>query len=346
MLGRVMGITSRLGAAGCILITLSGCSGRTNNTDDADAENGVSFADASSDCEGCQYVLRGLSGPNRLWVAAGYLYAEDWPAAQLIRLPLAGGASEVVSEGVVPLTFAITPTHLYFLSPDPIDDDSRIVYRIAHDSGEREQVVRYPDAGEIPLGVAEGAPVLKGSASSGGAALLRLELDGEKTTVREWASALDSPGSGCISVLEDGALLWCDGEDGLWSAPNLTGAGTQQKTGWRAGELDTTTAGLLVASAPVGGHSIYLREPRGALTEVAASADPIGSPRHYVGAGVVWIEGGVRFTDTEGETTLLADSDGKLSTPSEGITVSTDHVFFTGHRGSEPWSVYRIDIPR
>jgi hypothetical protein len=289
-------------------------------------------------------VLRGLVRPNRLWVAAGYLYAEDWPAAQLIRLPLEGGPSEVVSEGVVPLTFAVTQTHLYFYSPDPVDDDSRLVYRILHDSGEREEIVRYADAGEIPLGVADGAPVLKGSASSGGGALLRLEPDGEKTTVREWAS--DSPLSGCISVLEGGALVWCDREDGLWSAPSLSDPGTHTKTGWLAGELNLTASGLLVASAPVGAHSIYLRDPGGALTEVATSPDPIGSPRYYVGTGVVWMNSGVRFTDTDGQTTLLADSDGKLSTPSEGITVSDDHVFFTGHRGSERWSVYRIALPR
>jgi hypothetical protein len=42
------------------------------------------------------------------------------------------------------------------------------------------------------------------------------------------------------------------------------------------------------------------------------SADPIGSPRYFVGGGVVWVEGGVRFTDNDGQ----------------------------------PWSVYRIPVPR
>lgn len=339
-----MRITSRIGAAGCILLALSGCSGSTEIRDDTDAGTSSKFPDASSDCEGCQYVLRGLSRPNRLWVAAAHLYVEDWMAAQLIRLPLEGGPSEVVSEGVVPQTFAVTATHLYFVAPDPVDDGSRIIYRVAHESGEREQLVRYPDAGEIVVGLADGMPVLKGTTSSGSAALLTLDVDGEKTIAREWSSG--SPSSGCISVLEDGGLLWCDAEDGLWSAPNLSDPGKQTKMGWVAGELDLTSSGVLVASSPVSGHDIYLREASGELTHVASSADPIGSPRYVVPGGVVWIKGGVRFTDKEGQTSLLADSDGKLSTPSEGISVSSDHVFFTGHRGAEPWSVYRIPVPR
>jgi hypothetical protein len=325
-------------------MAMSGCSGSTETRDDADAGTNSKFPDASSDCEGCQYVLRGLSRPNRLWVAAAHLYVEDWMAAQLIRVPLEGGPSEVVSEGVVPQTFAATATHLYFVAPDPIDDGSRLTYRVAHDSGEREQLVRYADAGEIVVGLAGDTPVLKGTTSSGSAALLTLGADGEKTGAREWSSG--APSSACISVLEDGGLLWCDAEDGLWSAPNLSDPGKQTETGWVAGELDSTTSGVLVASSPVGGHDIYLREASGTLTRVASSADAIGSPRYFVGGGVVWIKGGVRFTDNQGQTSLLADSDGKLSTPSEGISVSSDHVFFTGHRGAEPWSVYRIPVPR
>jgi hypothetical protein len=328
-----------------LLIALSGCSGSTETNDDANAGNGSSFPDASSDCEGCQYALRGLSRPNRLWVAADHLYVEDWLAAKLIRLPLEGGSSEVVSEGVVPQTFAVTPTHLYFVAPDPIDDGSRIIYRVSHANGEREQVARYADSGEIAIGLTDGEPVLKGKAPSGSGALMTVGSDGEKTTVREWSSSA-SPASSCISVLEDGELFWCDPEDGVWSAPNLSDPGMHLKTGWVAGELDVTTSGLLVASSPVGGHSIYLREPGGTLTQVATSADPIGSPRYFVGGGVVWVKSGVHFTDDDGQTSLLADSDGKLSTPSEGISVSSDHVFFTGHRGSEPWSVYRIPVPR
>lgn len=315
---------------------------------DADGPDSESpaFADASADCEGCRYALRGLQSPHRLWIAGGYLYAEDWGAAELLRLPLSGGEPEVVSTGVVPQTFALTAAHLYFAAPDPQDDDFRIVFRVAHDTGERERVVRFADDGEIVLGLSNDTVVLRGTDTARAVTLSTVDANGEKTEVRSWASGSEAPVPGCVEVPEDGTLVWCDREDGIWTAPSLDAEGRHTSTGWLAGELDLTTSGLVVAGAPIGEHRIYLREKGGALRAIAASEEPIGSPRFPVEDGVVWVKGGVRLTDVTGGTRRFADSDGQLSTPAEGLAVSSDHVFFTGHRGSEPWSVYRVPLPR
>ena len=81
-----MFVISRAGAVGSLLLLLMGC----GQSSEGDADE-MAVSDASADCESCQYVLRGLQRPNRLWVAATYLYVEDWSAQALIRLPLAGG---------------------------------------------------------------------------------------------------------------------------------------------------------------------------------------------------------------------------------------------------------------
>jgi hypothetical protein len=323
---------------GAILVALSACS--------SEGDENAGAAGASADCEGCEYVVRGLRRPSSLKIAAGYLYVEDPPAGEILRLPVTGGESEVVSDGAATYTFAVTDAHLYFLVHDPNGETGfKGIDRIEHQSGARENFTRYEDEGELPLGVLDDKVLLEGRKASGETSLLTLDREGRKSVVREWPAS-ETPTPSCIAVLPDGRLVWCDPEDGIWTAPSLSAEGMHVETGWWAGELEWTSAGLIVASAPLDEHGIYLLGDDGALTLIAWSSDAIGSPRFYTGSGVVWVDGGVRLTDPQGDTRLFADSGGELSTPAETLAVSSEHVFFTGHRNADPWSVYRIGVPR
>jgi hypothetical protein len=317
------------------------------------SQSGEGALDASQDCARCEYLAKGIVFPYAPHVVGDQVFVEDWGAAKLLKVPLAGGRVDTVFEGLKPRTFAVTRSDLYFVAPDATDRSFAEIWRVPLGGGDPKRYARYRADSDLPLGVYQGTPFLKGEDGDGGTRLARLEADGSKVTVRQWSPGAE-PLSHGAALLEDGQLIWGDPEKGLWSAGTPDGEGRLDATGLMVSRIDVTPQGVLVTNYPEldveKASRVFVRRPSGELEEVAVSrSERIGAPAVLVSSGVVAQSpetGRLLLHTRAGDVKEVAASQGRLSMNPEGLAASTDHVVFLASLGADDWSLYRAALPQ
>lgn len=336
-----------LWAATFMLTSACGGSARDNQPT---APGDKVFPDASVDCSGCRYVYRGLVVPAAIYVDDEAAYVEDHGAGTLLRVPLSGAAPKVLSDGLVSTIFAIQDNLIFFAADDPVTVNSRGLWSVPRDgSSSPTLLTHYTPANELELGRYQGHGILKGTTASGAAVIYQVEDDGTKTVLRNWPTVEASPISGSSLLLPSGELLWADFSPGFLSAPDPAATEMRIATGWAAQGIMNSPSGVMVSNQrhadPSDTHRIFLRGADGELSQIAqVTGDDVGAPWFLAGAAVVAVSrttGALVLTPNTGAPTVLVNT---VSLTPKGLTASNDYIYFTGHIGGNPWSLYRIPI--